>query len=142
MGGIQCATSLIEDARMQNIKSNVDPALRTAIEQTRLIRFFYENKERVVEPHDYGIQNGSFKLLSYQIGGSSSGSLPDWRWFEVDAISQIQLLDQTFPGGRPKVPARCSIRSSSRPPESVLQLSELRFDCRLSTTRVRPGRGN
>ena len=85
----------------QNIKSNVDKALRTAIKQTRLIRFFYQNKERVVEPHDYGIQNGSVKLLSYQVGGSSSGSLPDWRCFEVDAISQIQLLDQTFPGGRP-----------------------------------------
>ena len=67
--GIQCASRLIEDARLQNIKSNVDPALRTAIEQRRLIRFFYQNKERVIEPHDYGIQNGSFKLLSK----------PNWR---------------------------------------------------------------
>lgn len=86
---------------LQTIKSNVDKALRTAIEQTRLIRFFYQNKERVVEPHDYGIQNGSVKLLSYQVGGSSTGPLPDWRWFEVDLVSDIQLLDQTFPGGRP-----------------------------------------
>jgi hypothetical protein len=35
------------------------------------------------------------------VGGSSSGRLPNWRWMQVDLISDIRLLDQTFPGGRP-----------------------------------------
>ncbi len=34
------------------------------VEHRRLIRLIYQNKERIVEPHDYGIQNGSAKLLA------------------------------------------------------------------------------
>lgn len=61
----------------------------------------YKDGDRIVEPHDYAIQNGSVKLLGYQVGGSSSGQLPNWRWIEADLISDLQLLDRTFPGGRP-----------------------------------------
>jgi hypothetical protein len=85
---------------MQAIDSRVDEALRTAIQQKRLVRLIYQNRERIVEPHDYGIQNGSAKLLAYQIAGESSGKLPGWRWIQADLISDITLLDQTFPGGR------------------------------------------
>jgi hypothetical protein len=80
---------------------HLDQLLRTAIEQTRLLRLRYQNKVRIVEPHDYGEHNGIIKLLTYQVGGSSSGPLPNWRWMEADLISDAQLLDQTFPGGRP-----------------------------------------
>jgi hypothetical protein len=80
---------------------NVDPLLWAAIEQRRLLRLRYKNKERIVEPHDYGIHNGMVKLLGYQIGGSSSHKLPNWRWMETDLISDIRLLSQSFPGGRP-----------------------------------------
>ena len=80
---------------------SVDELLRMAIEHTRLMRLLYRNKTRIVEPHDYGVHNGIVKLLTYQVGGSSSGRLPNWRWMEVDLISDVQLLDQTFPGGRP-----------------------------------------
>lgn len=71
-----------------------------AIKQRRLIRLVYKNRERIVEPHDYGIHNGSAKLLAYQVGGSSTHKLPNWRWLELNLISKIQLLDKTFPGGR------------------------------------------
>jgi hypothetical protein len=80
---------------------NLDEVLRLAIEHKRLLRLRYRDKDRIVEPHDYGIQNGSTKLLAYQIGGSSSGRLPNWRWLETDLISNVDLLNQTFPGGRP-----------------------------------------
>jgi len=80
---------------------NLDQLLRTAIEQTRLLRLRYGNKTRIVEPHDYGEHNGVIKLLTYQVGGPSSGPLPNWRWMETDLISDAELLDQTFPGGRP-----------------------------------------
>ena len=80
---------------------NVNPLIWAAIEQKRLLRFRYKNRERIVEPHDYGIHTGLIKLFGYQVGGSSSQKLPNWRWAEQDLISNIQLLDRTFPGGRP-----------------------------------------
>src|ERR1700761_4935248 len=79
----------------------LDEVLRMAIEQTRLLRLRYRNKDRIVEPHDYGEHNSAIKLLTYQVGGSSSGPLPNWPWMETKLISDAQLLDQTFPGGRP-----------------------------------------
>ncbi|HEX3682249.1 MAG TPA: hypothetical protein VHU83_06875 [Bryobacteraceae bacterium] len=78
----------------------INPLLWTAIKHRRLIRLFYKQRERIVEPHDYGIHNGVVKLLAYQVGGSSSGKLPNWRWMEENLISGIELLNTTFPGGR------------------------------------------
>lgn len=82
------------------VKEDVDALLRTAIAQKRVIQLLYQDKLRIVEPHDYGIHNGSVKLLAFQIGGKSSGRLPNWRWMEVDSIAEIRPLEQTFPGGR------------------------------------------
>jgi hypothetical protein len=82
---------------------NVDELLRAAIEQKRLVECMYLEKRRVVEPHDYGVHNGSIKLLGYQVGGFSSGRLPNWRWMEVNLISDLHLLSRTFAGGRPNL---------------------------------------
>jgi hypothetical protein len=83
------------------LNPNIDHLLRTAIAETRLIQLRYRNRDRIVEPHDYGEHNGAIKVLTYQVGGSSSSPLPNWRWMDADQISDIRLLDQTFPGGRP-----------------------------------------
>lgn len=80
---------------------HVDELLRMAIQQRRLIRFTYRNKPRVVEPHDYGVRNGSVKLFGYQVAGSSSQPLPNWRWVEVNSIYDLAMLDRSFPGRRP-----------------------------------------
>ena len=77
------------------------PLLWTAIEHRRLIRCLYHGKDRLVEPHDHGILNGSVQLLGYQIAGSSSRPLPNWLLMKTDEIADLVLLDQTFPGGRP-----------------------------------------
>jgi hypothetical protein len=84
-----------------NFQPTIDQLLRFAIVHRRLILFWYHDKERIVEPHDYGIQNDSAKLLGYQVGGSGRGRLPNWRWWETALISDLRLLDKTFPGGRP-----------------------------------------
>ena len=76
------------------------PETTPAIEQRRLLRLRYRGKERIVEPHDYGLNNGVVKLLAYQVGGASSSPLPNWRWMETDFITGAELLDQTFAGGR------------------------------------------
>lgn len=80
----------------------INPLLWTAIEQTRLLRLRYKDKERIVEPHDYGIHNGVKKVLTFQVGGSSDSPLPNWRWMEVESISEMTILDKRFPGGRPE----------------------------------------
>lgn len=83
------------------LEANINPLIWTAIEQKRLLRFIYKARERIVEPHDYGIHKGVTKLFGYQVAGSSSQKPPNWRWAEQDLISDLQLLDRTFPGGRP-----------------------------------------
>ena len=85
--------------------ADVDPAVHqgilTAIHEKRLLRFFYHGKIRIVEPQDYGIQKGAVQLFTYQFAGeSSSGSLPDWRKFNVKSMSKVDLLDKTFRGSR------------------------------------------
>jgi len=84
-----------------NSEPTLDELLRAAIEHRQLIRFRYHDQERIVEPHDYGVHNGATKLLGYQVGGSSHGPLPNWRWWETALISDLRLLETTFPGGRP-----------------------------------------
>jgi len=71
-----------------------------AIQSKQLIRFKYKNKERLVEPHDYGIQKGIFRLLSWQVGGQSNGRIPGWRWFDVAEMKDVEVLDRRFPGNR------------------------------------------
>lgn len=86
---------------MQLPEAKVHSSILRAIAARRLLRFVYKGQERIAEPHDYGIQKGSARLLSYQVGGkSSSGKLPAWRWIEVNQISALEVLDRTFPGGR------------------------------------------
>jgi len=84
-----------------NIDPDVHQLILTAILETRLLRFTYHGKPRIVEPQDYGIQKGTANLFTYQIAGESSSSrLPDWRKFAVLSMSNLELLDQTFPGSR------------------------------------------
>jgi hypothetical protein len=78
-----------------------DPLLWSAIEHKRMIRLIYHGKERVVEPHDHGILNGSVQLLGYQIAGSSSRSLPNWILMKVDEMDNVEPLEITFAGRRP-----------------------------------------
>jgi hypothetical protein len=78
-----------------------NPSLWIAIEHRRMIRLVYHGKHRILEPHDHGILNGSLQLLAYQVGGSSSRPLPNWVLMKTNEITDIEVLDQSFPGGRP-----------------------------------------
>jgi len=80
-----------------------------AIRARRLVAFRYHECERVVEPHDLGVAGGVEQLLAYQIGGESrSGSLPEWRRFDVADLRDLRLLEETFPGSRPAPSGRHS----------------------------------
>jgi len=84
------------------IPEDLDKLIMAAISQRRRIRFSYDGKERIAEPHDYGIQNGRARLLTYQTGGqSSSGHLPAWRLVDLSKITDLEILDKVFAGNRP-----------------------------------------
>jgi hypothetical protein len=75
--------------------------LRFAITHRRLIRFKLGGPHRIAEPHDYGIRNGVPQLLAYQVGGESrSGRLPNWRWILLELVTELEVLEETFAGGR------------------------------------------
>jgi hypothetical protein len=78
-----------------------DPLLWQAIERRRMIRLVYHGKERLVEPHDHGVLNGSLQLLGYQITGSSSRPLPNWIRMKVEEMADLEMSEKIFPGGRP-----------------------------------------
>ena len=72
-----------------------DPQLLAAIAQKRLIGLRFKDKARVAEPHDYGIRDGREMLLAYQLSPEAG-----WRWFEIERMSDLKMLDRRFAGGR------------------------------------------
>jgi hypothetical protein len=82
------------------ISPETDQLLHEAIARKRLIRLQYGGKERIAEPHDYGIQAGVVRVFCYQVGGQSSGRIPNWRLLDVPKISALEVLDKSFPGSR------------------------------------------
>jgi hypothetical protein len=76
--------------------------LMRAIAEKRLIEFVYKTgRSRIVEPHDYGVRNGVETLLAWPISGESrSGTPHGWKWFEVENMRQLLVLDRQFPGSR------------------------------------------
>jgi hypothetical protein len=83
----------------------LDDALRFAIANRRLIEFTYHDARRVAEPHDYGRQKGTTKLLVFQstsVGGGAAKnrSVRGWRLLELEKITALSVLDATFPGSR------------------------------------------
>jgi len=75
-----------------------------AIKERQLIRFYYEEHQRIVQPHTYGIHKdtGNEVLRAYQVGGySSSGNIPGWRLYIVSKISNIEITDEIFENSAP-----------------------------------------
>ncbi|TCV94548.1 hypothetical protein EC912_10331 [Luteibacter rhizovicinus] len=74
-----------------------------AIAQHRLLIFSYDGSERVVEPHAYGVDaRGDGLLSAYQIEGDSlSGATTGWKFFRMEKMIGLRVLDRHFPGARP-----------------------------------------
>lgn len=75
---------------------------KTAIADKKLVEFSYSGHSRIAEPHVLGVFGGATQLLGYQVGGSSrSGGIPEWRRFDLNKMSDLKVLAQSFPGQRP-----------------------------------------
>jgi predicted DNA-binding transcriptional regulator YafY len=75
-----------------------------AIENRKLLEFFYNDHYRVVEPHTFGVsKKGNDNLSAFQIDGTSErNNVPDWAIFTIDKIDNLKILNETFEGTRPK----------------------------------------
>lgn len=82
------------------VQSSAHDLLVFAIKNKRLIMFQYQGCQRTAEPHDYGIVEGTRKLLIYQIRGESKTKSKGWKLIKENEIRQLQVLEETFPGGR------------------------------------------
>jgi hypothetical protein len=85
------------------MSASIDGQLRFAIAGKRLLEVSYKGAVRIVEPHDYGVQQGKTRLLAYQ--RRTSGRPPGkgvigWRLFEVPLIERCTVRDETFRGSR------------------------------------------
>jgi len=80
----------------------VNSEIVSAIREKRLIEFVYKaGRLRIVEPHDYGVRGGVEKILAYQISGESQSGTPHgWKWFDVESMQQLKVLERQFPGTR------------------------------------------
>ena len=79
----------------------LDERIRRAIAEKRLLEICYKRAVRLAEPHDYGVINGTERLLIFQLHGpdSGKGSL-GWRLLDVARIESCVVTDQVFAGSR------------------------------------------
>lgn len=68
-----------------------------AIDQRRVVRFFYDGRKRVAEPHVLGTKYGRLQVLTWQTGRqSSSDPLSDWRrFFRLRRMTGCPRTDRT-----------------------------------------------
>ena len=81
----------------------MEQIIKTAITERKVITFFYEGSERVVEPFCYGKSTkGNDVLRAFQIGGASSSGEPfGWKLYIVNEMSSISINESTFDNNRP-----------------------------------------
>lgn len=73
-----------------------------AIQAKKLLEFVYVGRQRIAEPHIYGVKDGLYQVLTYQIRGTSqTGGLPNWRRFSFNQIQSLKILEESFSGARP-----------------------------------------
>jgi hypothetical protein len=79
----------------------LDERIRRAIAEKRLLEIRYKRAARLAEPHDYGVIDGTERLLTFQLHGPDSGKgAAGWRLLDVVKIESCVVTDQTFPGSR------------------------------------------
>jgi hypothetical protein len=80
---------------------SLDERIRRAVAEKRLLEIRYKRAVRLAEPHDYGVIDGTERLLIFQLHGPDSGKgAVGWRLLDVVKIESCVVTDQTFAGSR------------------------------------------
>ena len=88
------------------VSLNEDLLLR-ALQEQRAVRFLYNGYQRIGEPHILGRMKGKSKVLLYQTDGfvewlkgidgdTMPQELPVWRYFYVENIRELEILEEKF----------------------------------------------
>ena len=81
--------------------TSLDERIRRAIAEKWLLEIHYKRAVRLVEPHDYGVIDGTERLLIFQLRGPDSGKgAVDWRLLDVVKLESCVVTDQAFAGSR------------------------------------------
>ena len=69
----------------------VNQIILNAVQDRRLIRFWYNSEFRTVEPHCYG-RDGKYSecLIGFQLGSN------EWHWFHVPWMTRLSPISMTF----------------------------------------------
>jgi hypothetical protein len=79
----------------------LDARIRRAVAKKRLLEIRYKRAIRLAEPHDYGVLDGTERLLIFQRRGPDSGKgAVGWRLLDVVKIESCVVTDQAFAGSR------------------------------------------
>ena len=78
-----------------------DAMIREAISEKKLLCFDYDGYRRIVELHVYGRKSDRNGIMVFQIGGQSSSGRLGWKRMYMKKITNMRVLDETFPGMRP-----------------------------------------
>jgi hypothetical protein len=80
---------------------SLDERIRRAIAEKRLLEIRYKRAVRLAEPHDYGVIDGTERLLIFQLRGPDSGKgAVGWRLLDLFKIESCAVTEQTFVGSR------------------------------------------
>jgi hypothetical protein len=76
---------------------SLDERIRRAIAEKRLLELRYKRAVRLAEPHDYGVIDGTGRLLVFQLHGrdSDKGAV-GWRLLDVVKITSCVITDQNL----------------------------------------------
>ncbi len=82
-------------------RDSLDERIRRAIAEKRLLEIRYKRAVRLAEPHDYGVIDGTERLLIFQLRGPDSGKgAVGWRLLDLLKIESCTVTEQTFAGSR------------------------------------------
>ena len=80
---------------------SVDESIRYAIAEKRLLELRYKRAVRLAEPHDYGVIDGTRRLLIFHLRGPDSGKgAVGWRLLNAVPIESSVVTERTFGGSR------------------------------------------
>lgn len=73
-----------------------------AIHDRKILSFYYDGLERVVEPHAVGISRaGNDVLRCYQVQGKHVNSGHDWNLCDISKMSNLSMTGAVFDSARP-----------------------------------------
>jgi hypothetical protein len=78
--------------------------LCTAINERRLIGFFYKGHQRVLKPAAHGPHKTTRTpvLRAYQVGGErNTGETPGWGMYDLNDVQGLTVLEETFEDNPP-----------------------------------------